>query len=102
MDLFGDRLPAGAIDIIAGIEPRGYMLGAPLALRLGVGFVPVRKTGAPIEMTFGRYLEVEFALSKVEIRERAVVCGRRVLVVDDLLAYGGDAASTGLLLESLG
>ena len=89
-------------DIVAGIEARGFVLAAPVALRLGVGFVPIRKPGKLPWRTVRRDYDLEYGTDALEVHEDAVRPGQRVLVVDDVLATGGTAAATCALLESLG
>jgi adenine phosphoribosyltransferase len=100
--LFVDRFKGEDIDIVVGIEARGYMLGAPLAYALGTGFVPVRKPGKLPGAIFSEEYALEYGTNALEIHDDAVGGGQRVLVVDDLLATGGTAAATGRLLERLG
>ncbi len=102
VDLFKDRFGGDKLDYIAGIEARGYLLGAPLAYALGVGFIPVRKPGKLPYATLKEEYALEYGTNSLEIHEDAVGNGHRVLVVDDLLATGGTAAATGRLLERLG
>jgi adenine phosphoribosyltransferase len=102
IDLFVARFNGQAIDYVVGIEARGYMLGAPLAYRIGAGFVPVRKPGKlPFERLTESYA-LEYGTNSLEIHSDALDDGDRVLVVDDLLATGGTAAATCRLLERLG
>ena len=88
--------------MIVAIEARGYMLGAPLAYRLGAGFVPVRKPGKLPGTKYAETYSLEYGTNSLEIHDDAVGHGQRVLVVDDLLATGGTAAATARLLEKLG
>lgn len=89
-------------DIVAGIEARGFVLAAPVALRLGVGFVPIRKPGKLPWRTVRRAYDLEYGTDALEVHEDAVRPGQRVLIVDDVLATGGTAAAACALLESLG
>ena len=90
------------IDRVVAIEARGYILGAPIAYKLGAGFVPVRKPGKlPYEKINVDY-ELEYGTNTLEMHKDALAKGERVLLVDDLLATGGTAAATRSLLESLG
>ena len=90
------------IDLVAGPEARGFVIGAPLALALGVGFVPVRKSGKlpaeTIEVSYG----LEYGEDRLAIHKDAIVPGQRVLVADDLLATGGTMAATVDLVRQLG
>ena len=90
------------IGAVVGIEARGFILAAPVALRLGAGFVPVRKAGKlPWEIEREEY-ELEYGTDLLEIHRDAVQPGERVLVLDDVLATGGTAAAGIRLLEKLG
>jgi adenine phosphoribosyltransferase len=102
IDQFVERYRDEKLDIIVGIEARGYMLGAPLAYALGTGFVPVRKPGKLPGSKFTEEYALEYGTNTLEIHDDAVGHGQRVLVVDDLLATGGTAAATGRLLERIG
>lgn len=89
-------------DVIVGIESRGFMFGAPIALDLGVGFVPVRKKGKlPWETVQAEYT-LEYGTNAVEIHRDALEPGMRVAIVDDLLATGGTARAAVQLVEELG
>jgi len=90
------------IDYVVAIEARGYMLGAPLAYRIGAGFVPVRKPGKLPGTKFTEEYALEYGTNSLEIHDDAIGHGQRVLVIDDLLATGGTAAATARLLERLG
>lgn len=102
IDLFTDRFSQEKIDLVVGIEARGYMLAAPLAYRLGAGFVPVRKPGKLPGKKHTEEYALEYGTNSLEIHEDACGKGNRVLVVDDLLATGGTAAAAGRLLERIG
>jgi adenine phosphoribosyltransferase len=102
IDLFKQKFAGEKLDYIVGIEARGYLLGAPLAYALGVGFVPVRKPGKLPYSTIKEEYALEYGTNTLEIHDDAVGRGQRALVVDDLLATGGTAAATGRLLERLG
>ena len=99
-----DRL-AGAyenVDVVVGIESRGFILGAPVAYALGVGMVPVRKLGRLPRSTERADYDLEYGANTVEIHADAIHPGQRVLIVDDVLATGGTAAATVSLIERLG
>lgn len=87
---------------IAAIESRGFLLGAPIALALGVGFVPVRKAGKLPSKTIQERYSLEYGVNAVEIHEDALTPDDRVLIVDDVLATGGTAAAALRLVERLG
>ncbi|MHB0913373.1 MAG: adenine phosphoribosyltransferase [Armatimonadota bacterium] len=89
-------------DVIVGIESRGFIFGAPVALRLGAGFVPVRKIGKLPHETVQCEYALEYGTAAVEMHRDAVRPGERVLIVDDLLATGGTAAAAANLVEELG
>lgn len=89
-------------DVIVGIESRGFMFGAPIALELGVGFVPVRKAGKLPAETIKAEYALEYGTSVVEIHRDAIEPGTRAAIVDDLLATGGTARAAAQLIEELG
>ncbi len=90
------------IDVVAGIEARGFIFGPALAYRLGAGFVPVRKPKKLPGKTVSVSYALEYGTDSLEIHEDAVKKGQRVLICDDLLATGGTAAATAELLRKLG
>jgi adenine phosphoribosyltransferase len=90
------------VDVVAGVEARGFILAAPLAVRLGVGFVPVRKAGKLPGRTEQASYALEYGTATLEITADAVQPGQRVLLVDDVLATGGTVAAAAELLERLG
>jgi adenine phosphoribosyltransferase len=89
-------------DLIAGIESRGFLVAAPLALKLGCGFVMLRKRGKLPGPTIGLDYALEYGTDRVEIQADAVHKGQRVVVVDDLLATGGTMAAGIQLLRNIG
>jgi adenine phosphoribosyltransferase len=101
VDLFVDKYRGAEIEYVVGIEARGYMLGAPVAYALGAGFVPVRKPGKLPGEKFTEEYELEYGTNTIEIHADAVTKGKRVLVIDDLLATGGTMAATLRLLNRL-
>jgi len=89
-------------DLIVGIEARGFILGAALALALGKGFVPVRKKGKLPGKTVGIDYSLEYGTDRLELHEGQVPVGARVLLVDDLIATGGTALAAAQLLREQG
>jgi len=89
-------------DVIVGIESRGFILGAPIALELGTGFVPVRKAGKLPAETIKAEYALEYGTSTVEMHRDALEPGTRAVIVDDLLATGGTAKAAVQLVEELG
>lgn len=90
------------IDKVAGIESRGFIFAAPLALKLGCGFVPLRKPNKlPAEKVSESY-DLEYGKNTIEIHKDAILPGERVLIVDDLLATGGTMGAAVSLVEKLG
>jgi adenine phosphoribosyltransferase len=94
--------PGGRIDKVAGIEARGFIIGAALAYQLNVGFVPIRKKGKLPAETIGHDYELEYGTDRVEMHVDALAKGERVLLVDDLLATGGTAEAAAKLIERAG
>jgi len=88
--------------VLAGVESRGFLLAAPLALKLGCGFVMLRKRGKLPGPTVGLDYDLEYGTDRIEIQSDAVAPGARVVVVDDLLATGGTMAAGIKLLQSVG
>jgi len=93
---------AGEVDVVVGIESRGFLFAAGLVDRLGVRFVPARKAGKLPWKTVAASYVLEYGSAVLEVHEDAIVPGERVLVVDDLIATGGTAAAAVELVESLG
>jgi adenine phosphoribosyltransferase len=89
-------------DLLAGIEARGFLVAAPLALRLGCGFMMVRKKGKLPGQTVRHDYALEYGTDTIEIHSDAVALGERVVVLDDLLATGGTAAATIELIRKVG
>jgi adenine phosphoribosyltransferase len=88
--------------LLAGIESRGFLVAAPLALKLGCGFVMLRKRGKLPGPTIGLDYDLEYGTDRIEIQADAVAPGQRVVVVDDLLATGGTMAAGIALLRKIG
>lgn len=102
VERLAEELRVVEVDAVAGIESRGFIFGAPLAMALGAGFVPIRKPGKlPAEKIRCEYA-LEYGTSTLEMHADAVCPGERVLVVDDLLATGGTALASVRLVEELG
>ena len=92
---------AEPINLVVGIESRGFILGAAVADRLGVGFVPVRKPGKLPSQTVSASYDLEYGADALEMHHDAVSVDERVLIVDDLLATGGTAQATVSLLKQI-
>ncbi|MDO8465179.1 MAG: adenine phosphoribosyltransferase [Gallionella sp.] len=90
------------IDKVAGIESRGFIVGAPVAYALGLGFIPIRKKGKLPAETVGRDYELEYGTDRIEIHVDAIQKGDRVLLVDDLIATGGTAEAATKLIQDMG
>lgn len=86
------------LDRVVGIESRGFIVGAALAARIGIGFVPVRKPGKLPWTTDGESYDLEYGTDRLEIHTDAIEAGHRVLIVDDVIATGGTAAATARLV----
>ena len=90
------------VDKVIGMEARGFILAAPVALALGVGFVPVRKPGKLPRATYSVSYALEYGEETLEMHQDALAGGERVLLVDDVLATGGTVAATHALVEKSG
>jgi len=97
-----DETGATVVDKVIGMEARGFILAAPVALALGVGFVPVRKAGKLPSATYAVSYALEYGEATLEMHTDALAPGERVLLVDDVLATGGTAAATGELVSRAG
>jgi adenine phosphoribosyltransferase len=102
IDLFSEHYIGKNIDLILGMEARGFIFGPALAYRLNAGFVPVRKPGKLPAATCRVEYELEYGSNALEMHKDAIEQGQRVLIVDDLLATGGTAEATAKLAKSLG
>ncbi len=102
MDLLAAQWKDVPLDLVAGVESRGFIVGAPVAERLGVGFVPVRKPGKLPWTKERQEYQLEYGTAAVEMHADAVEPGQRVLVVDDLLATGGTSDAVRTLVEREG
>src|SRR5215470_12130036 len=102
IDAFSEHYLGKDIDLVLGMEARGFIFGPALAYRLNAGFVPVRKPGKLPAATVKVEYDLEYGSNCLEVHEDAIEKGQRVLIVDDLLATGGTAAATAQLAKSLG
>lgn len=94
--------PFGPFDLVAGMEARGFIFGAPLAAHLGVGFIPVRKAGKLPPPVLNASYELEYGTAELEVRVGTIPEGARVLLLDDVLATGGTAGAGADLLNRAG
>jgi adenine phosphoribosyltransferase len=102
IDRLAERYERERVDVVVGIESRGFVFGGALAHQLRAGFVPVRKLGKLPAKTIEVEYELEYGRDALAMHEDAIRAGQRVLAVDDLLATGGTMAATLRLLEQLG
>ena len=102
IEQMADTVKAYKPDVLAGIESRGFLLAAPLAIALGTGFVMLRKKGKLPGITVRHTYALEYGTDTIEIQADAVDKGKRVVLVDDLLATGGTMAAAVTLLEQVG
>ena len=102
IDALSEHYLEEKIDLVLGIEARGFIFGPALAYRLNAGFVPVRKPGKLPSITAKYDYELEYGKGTLEIHRDAIQKDQRVLIVDDLLATGGTADATARLVRSLG
>jgi len=102
VDTLADHFAGRRVDAVVGVEARGFILAAPVAYRLGAGFVPVRKAGKlPWRTEFAEYA-LEYGVDRLELHADAVTEADAVVVIDDVIATGGTAQATVALLERLG
>jgi adenine phosphoribosyltransferase len=101
VDWMADQYADSQVDQVVAVEARGYIFGAPLAYKLGAGFVPVRKPGKLPAKVISESYELEYGTNVLEVHADAIQPGQRVVVVDDLLATGGSARATIELVERL-
>jgi len=101
IDLLADLAPPDCV-AVAGIEARGFIFGAALAVRLGLGFIPVRKAGKLPVHTIGVDYALEYGEARIEIDPTLIVPGEKILLIDDLIATGGTALAAVELLRQAG
>lgn len=99
---FAGQFKNAGITKVLGIEARGFLLAAPIAMELGAGLIPVRKKGKLPYKTVAASYALEYGMDTLEMHEDAVKPGEKVLIVDDVLATGGTAAAVCSLVEKLG
>lgn len=102
VDAVAGPFTGSAIDVVVGIESRGFILGGAVADRLGAGFVPVRKPGKLPSKAVRESYALEYGSDALEMHEDAITPGTRVLIVDDVIATGGTAKATAGLVRRLG
>lgn len=103
VNIFRDRYVNRSVDIIAGIEARGFIIGSALAYALGVGFVPIRKAGKLPSEVYAKTYQLEYGTDTIEMHKDSLKKGARVVLVDDLLATGGTIlAAASLICEAGG
>ena len=102
VEMMSSGWTANPPDLVAGIEARGFIPGAAISVRLGAGFVPIRKTGKLPWMTVMESYDLEYGTDQLEVHSDAVQPGQKVLIVDDVLATGGTASAAVRLMRKLG
>lgn len=100
--ILAEKFKAGGYTKVVGTEARGFLFGAPLALAMGVGFVPVRKPGKLPRATFSQDYQLEYGTDTLEIHQDALTQDDNVLILDDLLATGGTIEATTKLIRRIG
>ena len=102
VDTFAEKLAGTKIDVVAGVESRGFLFGLMLAIKLGVPFVPVRKAGKLPHTVKQKIYELEYGTANIEMHVDAIEPGAHVLIHDDLLATGGTVTAASELIQELG
>jgi adenine phosphoribosyltransferase len=102
VDLMTERFAPGSVDVVVGVDARGFIFAAAAAVKLKTGFVPIRKKGKLPHLTIEESYDLEYGSNTVAIHADAVKPGSRVLLLDDLLATGGTACAAANLLRRLG
>jgi adenine phosphoribosyltransferase len=101
IDTIGARYEGKGVDVVVGVESRGFIIGGALAYKLGAGFVPVRKKGKLPWRTYQATYDLEYGTDTLEVHQDAVGPGQKVLIIDDLIATGGTACAVIELVEKL-
>jgi adenine phosphoribosyltransferase len=102
VDVFAMKLTGTKIDVVAGVESRGFLFGLMLAIKLGVPFVPIRKAGKLPHTVKQKVYELEYGTATIEMHIDAIEPGQHVLIHDDLLATGGTVTAASELIQELG
>jgi adenine phosphoribosyltransferase len=102
VDMLAGPFVGKGIDVVVGIESRGFILGAAVAERIKTGFIPIRKPGKLPSKTLKESYSLEYGTDALEVHEDAVERGQRVLIVDDVLATGGTASAAAQLVRKMG
>jgi adenine phosphoribosyltransferase len=102
IEQMAERYQDKKIELIAGIEARGFILGAALAFHMGLGFIPIRKKGKLPGKTIREDYELEYGTDSIEVHVDAIVKGQRLVLVDDLIATGGTAIGASNLIKKSG
>lgn len=102
VDTLAEKCTDLSPDYVVGMESRGFIIGTPLAYKLGIGFIPVRKPGKLPAAVHSVEYELEYGMDRLEMHQDAFHPGSRILIVDDLIATGGTAAATAKLVKQTG
>ena len=102
IERFAEHYKNEKVDVVAGVESRGFIIGTPLAIRMGLGFIPIRKAGKLPGPTHGVDYDLEYGKDRVEVHQDAIYEGSRVLLVDDLIATGGTIEGSAKLVKKVG
>ncbi len=102
VDKLSEELKDLDVDVIVGPEARGFLVGAPVAYNLGIGFVPIRKPGKLPAETISYEYELEYGTDSLQIHKDGIKPGQKVAILDDLLATGGTVLATTNMIEELG
>ncbi len=102
IERFAEHYKNEKIDVVAGVESRGFIIGTPLAIRMDLGFIPIRKAGKLPGPTHGVDYDLEYGKDRVEVHQDAIPEGSRVLLVDDLIATGGTIEGSAKLVKKVG